>query len=73
MERQRLKEILSNYYSKDGVKSILCGRMKPSYEVMLKLNETYKIPFTVWQDIKSYINENISSVSKNKQLQDEDL
>ena len=61
MKKEKLKAILNKHYSKDGVKSILCGRMKPSYEVMLKLNEENKIPFTAWKDIKSYVTEIVTN------------
>ena len=61
MKKEKLKTILSQHYSKDAVKSILCGRMKPSYEVMLKLNELHKIPFTAWKDIKSYVTEIVTN------------
>lgn len=59
MKRKNLKKILSNHYSRDGIKSILCGRMKPSYENMVILKEKHNIPFEAWQDIKSFISENI--------------
>lgn len=58
MKKEKLKTILSQHYSKDGIKSILCGRMKPSYEVMCTLNEKHKIPFTAWKNIKSYVSNN---------------
>ena len=61
MKKEKLKTILSKHYSKDGIKSILCGRMRPSYEVMLKLNEENKIPFTAWKDIKSYVTEIVTN------------
>jgi hypothetical protein len=66
MKKETLKKILSNHYSKDGIKSILCGRMKPSYEVMLKLNELHKIPFTAWKDIKFYISNSNDTTTKDK-------
>lgn len=55
MEREILKQILIKIYSNDSVKSILSGRMKPSYETMFDLNKEHKIPFEIWNDIKSYI------------------
>lgn len=58
MKRQKLKTILSTIYSEDAIKSVLSGRMKPSYEVMCTLNEKHKIPFTAWKDIKSYVSNN---------------
>ena len=61
MNKEKLKTILSRHYSKDGIKSILCGRRKPSFEVMLKLNELHKIPFTAWKDIKSYVTEIVTN------------
>ena len=68
MKKEKLKTILNKHYSKDGVKSILCGRMKPSYEVMLKLNEENKIPFTAWKDIKSYVAKSITNNEKNEKV-----
>jgi len=64
MKKEQLKTILNKYYSFDGVKSILCGRMKPSYKVMLELNERHKIPFTAWKDIKSFITDSVTSNEK---------
>ena len=68
MKRKILKQILTKTYSTDSVKSILIGRMKPSYDVMFKLNQKYNIPFTAWSDIKSfitddYINNNTSKTT----------
>ena len=55
MKREKLKNILSNYFSIDGVKSIMSGRRKPSYKIMLELYEKHRIPFTAWKDISLYI------------------
>ena len=68
MKRQKLKSILSSYYSKDGVKSIFCGRMKPSYEVMLKLNKQHNIPFEAWKDIKSFVTESVTQSKNNTKV-----
>ena len=68
MKKEKLKTILSQHYSKDAVKSILCGRMKPSYEVMLKLNEKHKIPFTAWKDIKSFITDSLTNIETNEKV-----
>ena len=68
MKKEKLKTILSQHYSKDGIKSILCGRMKPSYEVMLKLNKQHNIPFEAWKDIKSFINTNIPNTKNNTKV-----
>ena len=57
MERKKLKNILLKHYSLDMTKSIMCGRQKPSYIKMLVLHKE-GIPFWVWQDIKSYLQEN---------------
>ena len=59
MEKDIIKKTLQLHYSKDGVKSILCGRRKPSYKMMLTLQEKHHIPFEAWKDIKSFINTNI--------------
>ena len=65
MKREKLKTIIETYYSKDGTKSIMCGRVNPSYKMMVKLNEKHKIPFTAWKDIKSFITNHTQSVTKN--------
>jgi len=59
MKREKLKKILDKHYSNDGSKSILAGRRRPSYELMLEMNDHNKIPFTAWKDIKSFINQSI--------------
>lgn len=65
MKRQKLKTILSTIYSEDAIKSVLSGRMKPSYEVMYELNRKHKIPFTAWKDIKSFVTESVTSTETN--------
>ncbi|MDN5061347.1 MAG: hypothetical protein RBR93_08065 [Aliarcobacter butzleri] len=61
MKRDELKKILLKHYSKDSVKSILCGRMKPSIEKRIALNNEFDIPILSWENIKSYLGENIST------------
>lgn len=58
MNRNELIAKLEKHYdSKESIKSILCGRMKPSYEKMCELHND-GVPFTSWKDIKSFINGN---------------
>lgn len=57
MKRKKLINQLLELYSKDSVKSILIGRMRPSYSQMLKLYRKYRIPFTAWEDIKVWLKE----------------
>ena len=71
MEREKLKTILLNHYSKDSVKSIFCGRMKPSIEKRIILNNEFNIPILAWEDIKSYLSDNLSSIEDKNQLQKE--
>ena len=68
MKREKLKKILGFYYKEDGIKSILSGRRKPSYEVMCALNEKHKIPFSVWKDIKSFITEIVTNNDKSAKV-----
>ena len=56
MEKDIIKKTLLLHYSNDSIKSILCGRRKPSYKMMLTLQEKHHIPFEAWKDIKSFIN-----------------
>lgn len=56
MKRTKLKKILKKYYSsEDSIKSILYGRRKPSYSAMCEMNKNDNVPFTAWQNIKSYM------------------
>lgn len=59
MKRDELKKILLKHYSKDSVKSILCGRMKPPIKKRIVLNNEFDIPILAWENIKSYLAENI--------------
>ena len=58
MKRKQLKQILLNFYSTAMADMILRGIRKPSYEIVCKLDAEYKIPFSVWLDIKTYIENN---------------
>ncbi|WP_418180768.1 hypothetical protein ACNSOL_01480 [Aliarcobacter lanthieri] len=73
MKREELKKILSKHYSKDSVKSILCGRMKPPIKKRIVLNNEFDIPILAWENIKSYLGENISKLKDEKQLQEEKI
>lgn len=55
MKKSKFKQILQNYYSDSTVRAIVRGFRKPSYKIMLKLNDEHNIPFTIWKDIKSFI------------------
>lgn len=72
MRREKLKQILQLYYSKDSVKSLISGRRTPSLEKAIMLEEKHNIPFKVWKDIKSFIstensttNDEMNSNTKN--------
>ena len=71
MKRELLKKILLQHYSRFTVESILSGRRKPSIEKRIDLNTEFNIPILAWQDIKSYINENITSNENKNELQKE--
>ena len=61
---KNIKKILLNYYSTPMINRILRGERKPSYEMMITLQETHKIPFTAWKDIKSFITDSVTSNEK---------
>ena len=65
MKKDIIKKTLLLHYSKDSIKSILCGRRNPSYKIMLILQEKHQIPFEAWKDIKSFINTNIPNTKEN--------
>jgi len=59
MERKKIqKALLDLGYSYDSMKSLMCGRAKPSMRRAITLYERYGIPLDVWIDIKSYLREN---------------
>lgn len=64
MERKKIKQILLNYYSNAGTDMILRGERKPKYEVIVELHKKHKIPFDVWLDIKSYIENNTKNSNR---------
>lgn len=69
MKRVHLKKILKIYYSEDSIKSLLCGRRKPSYQNMIILNEKHNIPIYAWKDIKTFLKCSISNEqNKNEYL-----
>lgn len=56
MERKKIqKALLDLGYSYDSMKSLMCGRVKPSMKRAIELNQKYNVPFEVWIDIKSYL------------------
>ncbi|MBL3520280.1 hypothetical protein H0A43_07315 [Arcobacter lanthieri] len=65
MKRDKIKKILQNYYTFESIKSILCGRMKPSYKMMIVLKEQHSIPFEAWEDIKAFLSKNIQKPKPN--------
>lgn len=74
MKEFKVKKIAKELnISHSAVSQWFNGLTLPKYKYMLLLNKTYNIPFEAWEDIKSYINENISSIQDDKQLQNKDL
>lgn len=70
MEKHRITQIAKKLNVTHGaVSQWFNGLTLPKYRYMLLLNEIYKIPFEAWKDIKSYADENISSIQDDKQLQ----
>ena len=62
MKREQIqKALLANGYSYDSMKSLMCGRAKPSMKRAIELNKNFKVPFEVWIDIKSYLQDNNTS------------
>ena len=56
MNKKDLFKILQGYYkSEKTVYAILSGSRRPSYEKIMSLNREHDIPFDVWLDITSYI------------------
>jgi len=56
MKREKIKKLLTKYYSQDMTNSILIGRRKPNLEVISEAHEKLKIPVKAWIDIRNYLN-----------------
>ncbi len=69
MSRKIIEQKLASYYKKDSIKSILSGRRKPSYKVMLKLEKDENIPFNAWIDIKSFIDKSLANNENKDEVQ----
>jgi len=66
MKRETLKKILADLdYSKDTINSILSGRRKPNQDIKYYLEKEFKIPFTAWKDIKSFITNDTKTQTNN--------
>lgn len=64
MNRKQLKTKLINsklFSGESTINSLLSGRRYPSFSKALKLEKDFNIPIEAWKDIKSYINESITS------------
>ncbi|OCL99547.1 helix-turn-helix protein [Aliarcobacter thereius] len=72
-----MKEFKITKISKDlnithsAVSQWFSGKTKPSIGNATKMNKLYSIPFEAWEDIKSYLDENITSSKVINQLQKE--
>lgn len=70
MKRQKLQTIIKKHYtSKDTIKSIMCGRMKPNADLRYELEKSHKIPFSVWgKPLNSYLQGNNKTLSSDKAI-----
>ncbi|WP_026804708.1 helix-turn-helix domain-containing protein [Aliarcobacter lanthieri] len=70
-----MKEIKVTKISKDlnishsAVSQWFSGKTKPSIENATKMYKLYSIPFEAWENIKSYLTENISSSVSDNEVQ----
>jgi len=56
MKRKYLKNSLKQIgYSVDTIKSLMCGRAKPSMTKAIELKIKFDIPLDAWLDIKAYL------------------
>lgn len=72
MEYKKIKKALLQVgYTNDSVKSLMCGRVKPSFAKAQILFENHKIPFEAWINIKSYVNDTKETTKKSTTPQKE--
>ena len=60
MKKQEIKKILNKYYKPETVRKLIDGKCFPSLKKAIVLQRD-GIPVEAWENIKSYINESISS------------
>lgn len=66
MKRDEIvKKLLQFGYKQNTIDKLLQGKIKPTMDKAIKLNDDYDIPFSAWRDIKSYI-ENDTKQSDDK-------
>jgi len=69
MKREKLKKILEEVYeSQSTINHVLRGTRTPDYKKMLYMYRSHKVPFTIWEDIKSYLQENDTSKGTNNAI-----
>lgn len=64
MNRKELKTKLLNsklFSGESTINSLLSGRRYPSFSKAVKLEREFQIPLEAWKDIKSFINESITT------------
>jgi len=67
MNREKLKKILTEYFSEHTVQSILQGARTPSYKNAKMLYEKHNIPMHIWgKGIKSYLQDNSTKTQTKK-------
>lgn len=48
-------------YKPDSIKSLMCGRSKPSYTKAELLEDRFSIPIWAWKDIQSFLSPSSSN------------
>lgn len=59
MKKTNIRKILlDDGYSSDMIKSIMSGRRKPNADKRYEYEKKHSIPFTAWNDFKSFLLDN---------------
>lgn len=67
MNKHEIKKILNKYYKPETVRKLTEGKCFPSLKKAIVLQRD-GIPVEAWENIKSYINENIPSCNDTKKV-----
>ena len=72
MNRKELKTKLLNsklFSGESTINSLLSGRRYPSFSKAVKLEREFQIPLEAWKDIKSFINESITTCNDRRKIE----
>lgn len=70
MKKKKITQIAKDLnVTHSAVSQWFSGSTLPKYQYMTLMNDFYSIPFEAWKDIKSYVNENITTCNDTSKIE----